>query len=49
MLAHKRPPHVPVPPQVSGPADASNFDASQAAQHAKRGSRYISTGVFKDF
>jgi len=35
--------------QVNGPADASNFEGGQAAQHAKRNSRYISTGVFKDF
>lgn len=35
--------------QVSGPADASNFDVPQTAQHVKRSSRYISTGVFKDF
>jgi hypothetical protein len=39
----------PSSPQVSGPADASNFDAAQGVQHAKRNSRYISTGVFKDF
>ncbi len=36
--------------QVSGPADASNFDVAQSgAQHARRNSRYISTGIFKDF
>ena len=35
--------------QVSGPADASNFDVAQTGQHAKHNSRYISTGVFKDF
>ena len=40
---------LPARPQVSGPADASNFDAAQNTQHAKRNSRYISTGVFKDF
>jgi hypothetical protein len=39
----------PYVPKVSGPADASNFDVAQGGQHAKRNSRYISTGVFKDF
>lgn len=37
------------PLQVNGPADASNFDAAQNTPSATRNSRYISTGVFKDF
>ncbi|KAI7838861.1 hypothetical protein COHA_007362 [Chlorella ohadii] len=39
----------PYVPKVSGPADASNFDAAQNTNSATRNSRYISTGVFKDF
>ena len=34
--------------QVSSPEDASNFEAPQT-NPAKRNSRYVSTGVFKDF
>ncbi|KAI3430680.1 hypothetical protein D9Q98_005269 [Chlorella vulgaris] len=39
----------PYVPKVTGPADSSNFEVSQAAQHARHNSRYISTGAFKDF
>jgi serine/threonine protein kinase len=39
----------PYVPKVNGPADASNFDAAQTTPSASRNSRYISTGVFKDF
>lgn len=34
--------------QVSGADDVSNFDAP-SSNPAKRNSRYVSTGVFKDF
>lgn len=35
--------------QVKGPDDASNFDAAGGSAAGARNSRYISTGVFKDF
>jgi serine/threonine protein kinase len=38
----------PFVPKVSSPDDASNFEGSDAGA-PRRDSRYVSTGVFKDF
>ena len=38
----------PFVPRVASPEDASNFDGAGASP-PRRDSRYVSTGVFKDF
>jgi hypothetical protein len=50
LLPNTRPTQPPSHPllQVSSPEDASNFEATQS-NPAKKNSRYVSTGVFKDF